>query len=46
MAIGGQVKDSIISIFNFPAIIEMSTTGGFEFYIQYKGDSNDYALLL
>lgn len=24
----------------------MSTTGGFEFYIQYKGDNNDYALLL
>ena len=35
-----QIPDAQVFVFNPPPIIGMSTTGGFEAYLQYRGDGN------
>jgi multidrug efflux pump len=38
-------KEAIVPVFNPPPIVGMSTTGGFEAYLQYKGSSSDVSIL-
>lgn len=41
-----KYQDSLIMSFNPPPIIGMSTTGGFEAYLQYRGESKNFAINL
>ncbi|MDR1333670.1 MAG: efflux RND transporter permease subunit, partial [Holosporaceae bacterium] len=44
MGVGAGITDGIVMAFCPPPIVGMSTTGGFEAYIQQKGNTNAQAL--